>query len=532
MLSVPLHADTDEEYERKSTRSLLKTFKKPEHWDTWRFKSRTKLIKHQLWNPTLYARPTSIGYIQLSAAEFTTLSTARDVENAALEEGEAPDLTPIPTTRKETQAEFELRQFAYDKENQGLYDALVECTEGEPLQIVQTAFEGDGRQAWSELMKRYGAITVASQLTIIKELFELKLKSGIEKHVTTWKASLRKLIEYNLKFGDPIIVVMFLQTLPGTYSPFKTYSMMQPEINSEKLYLAAIEFARANLPNDEADNSGAAMAAQEGPCRFGDKCWNKDKGCAFTHHHSTQERPFKTYKVGKGKGKGGQQGGWECSRCHGINFNQHSTRCYKCKLPRNSNNNNKPSNGKGTFEKRKLEEANAVIKTKLTASSKQVDALTKLNKRLKLSHKAHGIELDSDDGHVATEIYDEALTAETTGITTFKIDSGASSHFGGSSLPITYMQHCNTNVQTADGAIINVIKKGTFTGVTPQNNKLSFTVKKNKAFAHNLFSVKQATAEGYKFTFDADTAHMTCKKTGDAIPLQATRTGWNLNMVN
>ncbi len=99
-------------------------------------------------------------------------------------------------------------------------------------------------------------------------------------------------------------------------------------------------------------------------------------------------------------------------------------------------------------------------------------------------------------------------------------------------MPITYKQHCNTNVQTANGTIINVIKKGTFTGVTPQNNKLSFIVKKNKAFAHNLFSVKQATAEGYKFTFDADTAYMTCKKTGDAILLEATRTGWNLKMIN
>lgn len=310
MLSVPINADTDEDYERKTSRNLLKTFKKPGDWDSWRFKSRTKLIKHQLWNPTLYTRPDSTGFILNNPTVLAALTAARDEANAALAEGEIPDTTPIPTTRLETLAELELRQYAFDVENQALYDALVECTEGEPLQIVQTAIEGDGRQAWNELMKRFGAITVASQLTIIKELFELKLKYGIEKHVTTWKAQLRKLIEYNLKFGDPIIVVMFLQTLPATYSPFKTYSMMQPEINSEKLYLSAIEYARTNLPNDEADTSGAAMAAQEGPCRFGANCWNKDKGCNFTHDHLPQERSYKQYKVGKGSGKGGKQGGW------------------------------------------------------------------------------------------------------------------------------------------------------------------------------------------------------------------------------
>ena len=222
-----------------------------------------------------------------------------------------------------------------------------------------------------------------------------------------------------------------------------------------------------------------------------------------------------------------------CDTCQGNNFNMHSIRCYKCKRSRNPNQIN-TGNGKGAFYKRKqdtkkLEQAHAAIQNKLKQSGKQVSALTKLNKRLKLSHEAHGIELDSDDGLVAIEIHDEAHSADITGITTFKIDSGASSHFGGSSLPIINKQQCNTNVQTANGTVINVIKKGTFTGVTPEDKELSFTVRKNKAFAHNLFSVKQATEEGYKFTFDSESAHMIDRITGESVPLESTRSGWNLN---
>jgi hypothetical protein len=315
MLSRPAHDLTDEEGVHKSSRTLLQTFKSKDKWEQWRFKSRSKLIKAKIWNTTQYIRPIQPDMIQLTAIEQATLTAEQIVFNNNLAEGTPPDDTPIPTTRLENAQQLALRQLAWDTENQGLYDALVECVEDEPLQIVQGTTEGDGRSAWNELMKRYGNVTIASQLAIIKELFELKLKNGIEQHVTTWKASLRKLVEYNLIFGDPIIVVMFLQSLPATYSPFKTYSMMQPEINSADLYLAAIEFARSNLTYDEANTSDIAMQAmstQDGPCRFGNKCWNRDNGCPFTHHNMP-DRPTNTYRVGKGQGKGqgkGGSGGW------------------------------------------------------------------------------------------------------------------------------------------------------------------------------------------------------------------------------
>jgi hypothetical protein len=235
MLSRPAHDLTDEEGVHKSSRTLLQTFKSKDKWEQWRFKSRSKLIKAKIWNTTQYIRPIQPDMIQLTAIEQATLTAEQIVFNNNLAEGTPPDDTPIPTTRLENAQQLALRQLAWDTENQGLYDALVECVEDEPLQIVQGTTEGDGRSAWNELMKRYGNVTIASQLAIIKELFELKLKNGIEQHVTTWKASLRKLVEYNLIFGDPIIVVMFLQSLPATYSPFKTYSMMQPEIKLSRL---------------------------------------------------------------------------------------------------------------------------------------------------------------------------------------------------------------------------------------------------------------------------------------------------------
>jgi hypothetical protein len=542
MLSRPAHDLTDEEGVHKSSRTLLQTFKSKDKWEQWRFKSRSKLIKAKIWNTTQYIRPIQPDMIQLTAIEQATLTAEQIVFNNNLAEGTPPDDTPIPTTRLENAQQLALRQLAWDTENQGLYDALVECVEDEPLQIVQGTTEGDGRSAWNELMKRYGNVTIASQLAIIKELFELKLKNGIEQHVTTWKASLRKLVEYNLIFGDPIIVVMFLQSLPATYSPFKTYSMMQPEINSTGLYLAVIEFARSNLTYDEANTSDIAMQAmstQDGPCRFGNKCWNRDNGCPFTHHNMP-DRPTNTYRVGKGQGKGqgkGGSGGWICTSCAGNNYNPTTLHCFQCKTGRYPGMPPKQVKTKANqgHPKRKHEQAHAVIAKKLKASNKALSALQQLNKKLRKPNNTE----DEDDGTyvpfalVATEVFTEtALTAHTgnSEIITFLVDSGASSHFAGSDVPITNMKTCDAKVQTAEGSTIVIKTKGTFTGYTPQRATLTFTVKKNSAFAYNLFSVKQATDDGYKFTFNSTNAFMTHTITGDIIPLEPTRSGWNLNL--
>ncbi len=123
-----------------------------------------------------------------------------------------------------------------------------------------------------------------------------------------------------------------------------------------------------------------------------------------------------------------------------------------------------------------------------------------------------------------------ALTVHTGDIITFKVDSGASSHFAGVDVPITNPKTCDIKVQTANDSIIDINTKGTFTGLTPQQSQLTFTVKKSEAFVHNLFSVKQATADGYTFTFNSTKAFMTHKPTGAIIPLEPTRSGCNLNM--
>ncbi len=92
---------------------------------------------------------------------------------------------------------------------------------------------------------------MASQLLLLKDLFETRQGGKkIDLHVTEWKALLMQMDEYELTFADPMLVVMFLQTLPSKFHQFKTYQMMQPTITSEKLYRDVVEFDRANFNKD------------------------------------------------------------------------------------------------------------------------------------------------------------------------------------------------------------------------------------------------------------------------------------------
>ena len=84
-----------------------------------------------------------------------------------------------------------------------------------------------------------------------------------------------------------------------------------------------------------------------------------------------------------------------------------------------------------------------------------------MKKRLMtMTKKAEALGLDIESDFVAQEQSDETAKETLENQLVFKIDSGASSHFGGNEVPITEVKECDTRVEIADGNIINVTRKG------------------------------------------------------------------------
>jgi hypothetical protein len=129
------------------------------------------------------------------------------------------------------------------------------------------------------------------------------------------------------------------------------------------------------------------------------------------------------------------------------------------------------------------------------------------------------------------DVGDAALSDDNTII--FKVDSGASSHFGGKGCPLTKMKKCNKLIGTANGDDIQVKHSGTFNGDTTGSNStsMSFEVQQDDKFARHLFSVKKATESGCRVVFEKDVAYLEHTDSGTIIPLENTPTGWELHFV-
>jgi hypothetical protein len=361
--------------------------------------------------------------------------------------------------------------------------------------------------------------------------------------VTEWKALLMQMDEYELTFADPMLVVMFLQTLPSKFHQFKTYQMMQPTITSEKLYRDVVEFDRANFNKDEADNQGVALEVEAlKPCRFGTNCWNWAAGTCNKFHPSPQQgqqaswggkggggkgKGKGSYKVaeakGKGKGKGGgvsSKPGWTCNKCSTWNYGDRD-KCFKCSISKYEHGAAGSAVSKKMKRKQQDDDESGQAASDMRAMKKRLMTMTK---------KAEALGLDIESDFVAQEQSDETAMATLENQLVFKIDSGASSHFGGNEVPITEVKACDTRVEIADGNIINVTRKGNFTGVISGSTgaKLDFEVKQNPAFVHNLFSVKQATKDGCRVVFDSEGSYIEQKITGVKTDLLPDQNGWNI----
>jgi hypothetical protein len=551
---MPNDSDSDDfNSKARTSRQLLPTFSNAKDWDKWKFKAQTKLNAKNLWYVLEEEPP--VNSIQIdkspdelqaeqSAVEFTAVAidaAALVVEQAAAAAAQPPrQVVPPPPAprpavllqRLESPHELAKRIRKHRTHSAKVYEALVESTDGEPLDIVQDITFGDGIAAWKGLMDRYNKVTISSQLATISELLELKMASGtsISRHVTNFKNVLRKVGEQNVKLDEAIYIVTFLKTLPEQYASFRTIIMLKDSLNLTDLFNTCIEHAKTNFPTDEANNEGVALDATE-LCRFGMAC-RKHLGteygtCNRRHVPGQLPSPIRFGGKGKGKGKGNGKGGgkggpakdWTCSACSVSNWGTRAE-CFKCKAPRYSK---REANSKRTADDAALI---ATLKKKVAKRTKRVKDLRKTlgieDYDAELSDMA--LELNMDEGHAA-------LSDDTTII--FKVDSGASSHFGGKGCPLTKMKQCNKLIGTANGDDIHVKHSGTFNGDTIGSNStsMSFEVQQDDKFARHLFSVKKATESGCRVVFEKDVAYLEHTDSGTIVPLENTPNGWELHFV-
>jgi hypothetical protein len=114
---------------------------------------------------------------------------------------------------------------------------------------------------------------------------------------------------------------------------------------------------------------------------------------------------------------------------------------------------------------------------------------------------------------------------------TFKVGSGASGHYVKGGVQLEDTKSVVHSVRTAHkGTTINVGTKGTFVGsVDGSTAVMSLEARQSEASSHNLFSVREAVRSGHTVTF-APCGSMVTASDGTQVPLEATMSGWDLNM--
>ena len=232
---------------------------------------------------------------------------------------------------------------------------------------------GDGLALWKELEGRFESSSLATIMAWVMQLLVLKLLTGcVDAHITKSRGLVMKLNGKGIVFPEALLAVIFLKSLSSQFTQFVTYQMQKQALNIHQLYKDAIEFGKARVGADEADNKGMALIGEEKKtwgtgragkrCRYGNKCKKWASGdCGFWHP--------KPNDGGKGKGKGKDRPqeylpNWECKSCGASTWGR-KQRCWKCNEPRT-----------GAGAKRKADEANMAtisqLRSELNAANEKM----------------------------------------------------------------------------------------------------------------------------------------------------------------
>ena len=429
------------------------------------------------------------------------------------------EIGPIPTEREETMEEYAKRKLEYATMNKEIYSDLVLACTGEALNLIIEAENGDGWGAFQRLEKEYGSASANSQFMVIKALIDLKQTGSVHEHVNKFKQLLRRLHEMKITMVDSVVSVMFLRSLKSQYKQFVTNAMMNGNMQTEKLYTAACEYSKAHLAaSDESKNPGLAMHVQ---CPEGANCagWRNNE-CRKFHPYSGAQNKGTKRKRAEEKGK--SKVNWTCGSCQFYNFARND-KCLKCKAPRTGGQQTRSNK----WYQAKLAELSQKNLEEKKAAKQQMAML--------------GIEdtLSDDDGEPieTADLARDVDLAETALATQerrtrmrFTVDSGASSHFVNSGVPLTSTRAQQSQVQAAGGKLYPITAAGTCTGATESGSTVSFEAKRCKAFSHNLFSVFEAARNGHRTVFDWDSSYIQNKTTGEKIPLERRSSGWTLTL--
>jgi hypothetical protein len=162
----------------------------------------------------------------------------------------------------------------------------------------------------------------------------------------------------------------------------------------------------------------------------------------------------------------------------------------------------------------------------LAELQQKVTAQQKLMEEAKKRIADNGVAIEI--GWLATEATDEACAAAEPGAVVMKADSGASCHYSNKKLKLSQHSADDSVVSIADGKHIHIDHKGQFNGTTQNGDDISFTVKQSDAFAHNLFSIRQAVQDGHRAVFDSGSSYLENKSTGSRIPMHESASGWDI----
>jgi hypothetical protein len=149
------------------------------------------------------------------------------------------------------------------------------------------------------------------------------------------------------------------------------------------------------------------------------------------------------------------------------------------------------------------------------------------NSGVMIAHGLIAIEVPEIGGTI--EVPDKANVSAIKGVI-FRADTGATSHFVGDDVTLNTWQPDNTRVEIANGSQIAIQKKGKFTAQTADGTGTTMIVKQAPEFSQNLFSIFEATKQGWQANFNGDDSHLLHTVTGERIPLMRTATGWDLEL--
>jgi hypothetical protein len=286
----------------------------------------------------------------------------------------------------ETQANYTRRINADKALNKSIWAKAIRGFTNYARETADAAGEEDSRLLFAAIKEEYGIKSSKQVTTLVRSLNTTTKKHDqpIEQFNSEWRNVVKSMKDNGMNFEEPYLINLYLISLGDSYSTLESMVAVMPEdkrtlINIMKLAIDHNHVKKRKY--EEVNNSGVAMTASN----------DVDEQATYKKRHKVQDDNFNT--------------NLPCSICkHRFHC---SSECFdgglrhftsiqkrewiakkaKERQQRYSNNNNQDK-----------EQAQATKEQAYAALEEKVNALTELNKRLKKSHEAHGIELDSDDG--------------------------------------------------------------------------------------------------------------------------------------